>query len=145
MGRGVNYDSDAVQVWYLDSSCECNPHGCDCWDYLEESIVSAIAGRYRSLISNDGRDWVNRETRVILENDLCKISISEYCGCTSISLAPKESPYQSEAYMDNLAQHWCSQVIGGIHKVLSDNFPTSLLTKLGSFSNGESVYERAVA
>jgi|SaaInl8_150m_RNA_FD_contig_21_2737522_length_1346_multi_31_in_0_out_0_4 hypothetical protein len=168
MGRSVNYLSGATHVSYMDTSeygmrskasCEvCDEYymeeeANECcgktlsyrieydefsgrydFDYLIEDFQSKMMDRFKSLEICEEHD--GRETSIVLENSLVELGISEYCGLTSFSVRPKDSLYEYTPDLTGLAKRnaehigkWMSENIGDIQKI-------------GSFSNGEGVYER---
>src|SRR5690606_18697904 len=84
--------------------------------------------------------WIGQESHVIAENAHSIIAVSEYCGMVSISLG---SNYDRQEYWRDhspgLGKHWREQVSEKFLGTFSE------LTKVGTFSNGESVYERKVS
>jgi hypothetical protein len=134
MGRSVNYLNNAEYINYIDTlsiqdSCE--------WEDFKCNIASIIKNRYKSFSECD--EWEGNETKVILENNLAIVGISEYCGLTSISIAPKEFIYYEK---DNtaLAIKWINSISDNLEKLLDKNF--ECYRKVGTFSNGESVYSK---
>lgn len=69
-----------------------------------------------------------RETNVYLENNLLEVSVSEYCGLTYIAVAAKEGVNLGLA----------KAVANKMRAKFEENF--GQYKKVGTFSNGESVY-----
>ena len=129
MGRSVSYANGSVAVCYNDvSDFEDSWEWDDFIEYIKESAKSA----FPSL--DDCAQWLGREDHAILENSHCFIGISEYCGLAAIWLVPKDSGDRPE-----LAESWCAQVTPKFNKTFGE------LRKIGTFSNGESVFERIAA
>jgi len=141
MGRSVSTASGAVETCFLDFSedlCDevCGPEN---WDCIVESIQGVLTERFPSLSECDR--WVDREDRAILENDHASVVVSEYCGTVALCLVPKED----DGYGDptsNLHQHWCGQIGPAFRRTVAKAFPESAMVRIGTFSNGESVYRR---
>lgn len=125
MGRSVNYLSNATKVYYIF------PH--EDWDLFIEDISEGLKSVFPSL--SDCDRWDNEETKIFLENQHTEIGVSEYCGLVSISLRPIEVNYQNQ---EGLSERW----IRSIDKKMVEFFkPYNVSRKVGSFSNGEGVFE----
>lgn len=112
--EGHQYDSDN---WSSDLECTA--------DYMKELWPSLW----------DTESWPSNEVRVFLENNLVEISVSEYGGLTALCIAVKESAYDEGK--QGLARSWIKKVAP---KFLST---FGRVEKMGTFSNGESVYKKA--
>lgn len=125
MSRSVSYLNNATAVAYIDASdIEDNQE----WAWFSNDLAGRLKDLFPSL-ENTSR-WDDHETEIVLENRHCEIAFSEYCGLVSVSLRPL---YNDDT--DGLANHWCDQV--------KDKFLTiGDLVKIGTFSNGESIYKR---
>jgi hypothetical protein len=159
MGRGVNYLNRAQKITYIDNSqmghiTPLDEDGNEIegaepefdefqasqdWDDFKENLISLLTNRLSSLSAPYKPRWEDREVEIILENNLAEIGLSDYCGCTSVSIRPIDS----DGYDDfsGLASHWISQIWPGVERELKGE--NTVIRKLGTFSNGESVYERA--
>ena len=137
MGRGVMTVSDAVQIVYLEID-----YDIDEWmleDELEY-IRDTIKAKYKSF--EDANTWDGREELRVLENELAKVIVCSYMNVVSINLVPFDlSGMYNWGYTDAtpLAEHWCNQIAKGFAEL----FPGRLI-KQGTFSNGVSVYKRAI-
>lgn len=144
MGRSVNYlDNAEVILYFPFESDEDEYINRQNWDDIKENLISEIKAKLPSYYEVD--KWGNRETRIILENNLCSIGISEYCGLVSLSVAPRSETnyYGSEGqYKENFAIHHARQIEGTLEKVLCE-LGLKNLRKVGTFSNGEAVFELA--
>ena len=140
MGRGVSYLNNAETVIYFtvdgkgqDENGEFNDDICN-MDYedFESNLKYSIKAKLKSYEISD--KWDNRETKILLENGLCIIGLSEYCGCYSLSVACRGEDY--EAFALNHAKNIrntlekCLEEVGG-----------RVMYKQGTFSNGESVFK----
>ena len=108
MGRSVSYLDNAEVVIYFPIENELNEQG-ECDDFLSQlnwdDLVSNLQCEIKAKLPSYSvckNKWDNRETRIILENDLCNIGISEYCGLVSLSVAPKNETnyYGYKNYID---------------------------------------------
>lgn len=134
MGRSVNYLNDAEFKHYINTEDIQDSWE---WEDFKCNIAGIIKNRYKSFSECD--EWEGNETKIILENNLAIVGISEYCGLTSISIAPKEFRYYEK---DNtaLAIKWINSISDNLEKLLDKNF--DCYRKVGTFSNGESVYSK---
>lgn len=76
--------------------------------------------------------WPYDEVHVFLESSLVEVSVSEYCGLVALCIAPRSDLYD-ESHR-GLAVRWINSI--------SDRFLRTFgaYSKVGTFSNGESVY-----
>ena len=136
MGRSVDYDSDAIAVAYVDGSDIQDSFEFD--EYIE-SVQDYVKELWPSFDAEDR--WIGRELRLIAENSMAYIAVSEYCGLISLSLVPKTEQYLNSYYSDevalaNLTGAWTARIAPKFMKSFNQ------FNRLGSFSNGESVYQR---
>lgn len=131
MGRSVSTHRHAVATVFLHLD-EINDR--DDWDmFVEDLQDNVLQPRYPSLCACDR--WQDREDHIIMENSQVEVSVSEYCGCVAVCLAPinPDEPLhmaQAERMANNFEKH--------IQKM----FKSCAMTKVGSFSNGESFYQK---
>ena len=78
--------------------------------------------------------WLDREDHAVMENDHAYIGVSEYCGLASIWFVCK-ADYEDVDYI-GLTMAWCGKACNKFTETFGD------LTKVATFSNGESVYQR---
>lgn len=157
MGRSVNYLSDAKIVIYVDTSDygygnEIDDNGneientryydngiaIDEFDTLKEYVIELISEKYPRF--NKCNKWEGNEVHIIAENSFVNMAISEYCGLTSISFAVKSDLHYS--IPEILAEQWLTRVSANITKLLNKALGNTL-TKVGTFSNGECVFNKA--
>jgi hypothetical protein len=133
MGRSVGYLNNATGVAYVDVS-EFDEDGFD-WECFKDNIIYELTKKYPSLWECD--KWEGRECHIFLENNQVNIAVSEYMGLASISVAPKDAyEYSYDKDLSGLNAR-NAHYIG---KFIEDNFGE--YRKIGSFSNGEGVFER---
>lgn len=109
------------------------------WDYDEDNfqndvgwVTEYMQELWPSLYPVDR--WVGREVHVVLENRLVEVSVSEYCGLVALCIAPRSD---LSDYGDNtrgLGIRWAESVSERFRRTFGS------YAKLGTFSNGESVY-----
>ena len=145
MGRSVNYLDNAEIVLFFpfeggqDENGNYDEFCAELeWDDIKENLISEIKAKLPSYYEVD--KWGNRETRIILENSLCSIGISEYCGLVSLSVAPRQNDY--DAWHESFAVRHANQIESTLEKVLCE-LGLKNLRKVGTFSNGEAVFELA--
>lgn len=126
MARSVYVPSRAAEVVYADASwMECGYE----FDDAIDSAREALKAKYPSL--SDADRWIGREGRVILENKLVSIVVSEYCGLVAIS-AVVEDGYGAlaERFGNNIDLAPAAAAFG------------DELVCRGRFSNGEAIFDR---
>jgi len=128
MGRSVSYPAGAVAVGYRDVS------DMDQWDWtnFEEWIEDTAQECWPSLDHCD--EWLGREDHALLENSHCYIGVSDYCGLAAIWLV-----YKDDGEYPQLAEAWTFQIKDKFEKMYSD------FRKIGTFSNGEAIFEKIAA
>ena len=152
MGRSVSTPYNATAVAYapievepyedIDDDGEAvtvEPSELD-FQFAFESMVEDLQNHAPTLWPSlrECDKWLDREDHALLENDLCYMGVSEYCGMVAYWIVPK-SDYRagySDQHVDNLCDHWVSQIADKFVKTFGT------LRRIGTFSNGESVYER---
>ena len=129
MGRSVDYLNNAHKVFYATFEGE------DEWEWSDfsDNITYGLKAKFASLAHC--KKWDGRETRIFLENNLCEVGISEYCGLVSISIRAKEG-------LESLGENWIDKIYANFEKVIRENCG-DVYKKVGSFSNGEGVFEKA--
>ncbi len=130
MGRGVETIGENVLYFDTENFTD-NFEWCDLIDNLRHGLTAAFS----SLEFTD--QWASypyRENRGILENSHIIIYVSEYGGCGAVSVVISEDEHP------DLADYWLSQVWKRFTKIVGEN--VDLLNRIGTMSNGVSVYEK---
>ena len=144
MGRSVNYLNNARVIIYFEADWmgqqedgEINEdiYTMDCEDFIS-NLQYGIKARLKSYYIPDKNTWDNNETKIILQNNLCNIGISEYCGCWSLSVAVKNDYDIKEA----LANNHADKIRNTLEKCINE-FDGKVLNRIGTFSNGCGVFE----
>jgi len=145
MGRSVSTHRHAIATQYIV------PEGndlYDAWDYFLDDIRNILNGEAgvdsgmmingRAFTGFDGYKeddrWAGREDLVILSGELSEISVSEYDGVVAICLAPLDPDNDSHVSA-------CRRATPYFNAILQAAFGKQAIKKVGTFSNGESVYE----
>lgn len=107
------------------------PAECD-WEYIVDTFKSDIKVLYPSTWEAD--KWVGREDHAIMANNYCFFGISEYCGTIAYWAVLRGDLQWAE---EGRAEHWFNQIGPRFHKTFSTMY------RIGGFSDGTSVYQRA--
>lgn len=153
MGRSVSYPHNATVVTY--KPIEVEPYEDidedgetvtvepsefdyqDAFDSMVEDLQEYAPTLWPSLRKCD--KWLDREDHALLENDLCYIGISEYCGLVALWIVPKTDEYAgyySDAHVANLCDRWVDQIRDKFIKTFG------AYHKVATASNGESFYRK---
>ena len=134
MGRGVEYIGD--NVVYFDAVNFQEDYE---WGNLIDQLQDDLVTQYPSMCRTDRFAAFYDESRIIVENNLVSMSISEYCGCGAVSVfVCQELDYRIP---EALAEHWLDQCWSGIKKRIENHF-SAVLNKIGTMSNGVSAYKK---
>jgi hypothetical protein len=131
MGRSVSTHRHAVATVYLNPEIEDEDFGWD--DFLSDLRDNVLVRRYPSL--EPCNRWLDREDHIILQNQFCEVSVSEYCGCVAVCLAPADP---DDAYK----VAWCERVAASFERYVEKCYRSCAMRRIGGFSNGESVYQK---
>lgn len=150
MGRSVDYLNRAEKVnffpwptlWVYDEDTDSDIETDELWDAADviADIREYITDKFPSF--DRCSRWDGRETHIILEGYGVEIGLSEYCGLASLSVRVDEGPLEysedDAAYeADRLkAIQWITENWDEAAK------PWGQYRKIGTFSNGEGVYEQ---
>lgn len=108
------------------------------WDEFVDGLRAAFKRAFPSMYDCD--EWLGREDHALLENGHAYIGVSEYMGLVSVWCVPKEDMYGNES---PLAARWCESIESKAEDLV-DSIATRLV-RVGTFSNGESLYLKAPA
>ena len=143
MGRSVNYLNNAERVnyfqwpvlWVYDEDTDTDVETDEYWDAREviEDIQETIISNFPEF--DRCNRWDGREVHVILEGYGVEIGLSEYCGLASLSVRVLECYDLDDQDAYDKALKW-----------IDDNWDDASkywnrYQKIGTFSNGESIYE----
>ena len=150
MGRSVSYADNYSAIAYVDVSdfgtCE-NEDGEEFdndfqaqinWDFWLENVQEQIMGKWGSFVTCN--KWLEREVHAILANDFAYITVSSYGGLASLCLVSRyeydDVCYDESQRMANLSKGFCGRIASRFEKMFGE------YRKIGSFSNGEGVFEK---
>lgn len=114
--------------------------GQDTFEWMLEDTLARVQEMFPSMKPADY--WIDRELHVIAENSHSIVTVSEYCGMVAICLGDnydRENYWYNDAPTHNLGVKWREQVQDKFLTVFSE------FNKLGTFSDGTSVYEKTGA
>ncbi len=156
MGRSVSTPHNATVVTYKAITVEpyedededgntITVEPCDedygfAFDSMVEDLQEYAPTLWKSLRKCD--QWLDREDHALLENDLCWIGISEYCGLVAYWVVPKSEEY-NRGYDDDNIGNLCDQWVDQVRIKFIKTF--GAYHKVATFSNGEAVFERNAA
>lgn len=129
MGRSVYVPSDAAIVAYIDVSEYEEDFD---FDDLIDNIAYELKAKYPSF--EPCKAYIGREGYIFLSNMLVKVGISEYCGLASVFIVPEEE-------VNALALNFANKIEAGFIEAIN-NAAGPVYKKIGSFSNGEGVFEK---
>lgn len=108
------------------------------WDFWLENVQEEAMSAWSTFTKCD--EWLEDEVHAILENDFAYITVSEYCGLASLCVVQRyeydQSGYRWLQGKENLAKGWCGRIASRFEKMFGE------YRKIGTFSNGEGVFER---
>ena len=148
MSRSVSTHHEAIVTQYLAPVLEGESDELyHLWDdFLDDirNILTGEAGVDSGLILNGhpftgfegyiaADRWAGREDHVILEGELTEISVSEYGGIVAVCLAPLNPDDESHVSTCHRAEPY-------FKAILQKAFPNQCLSRYGTMSNGEGVY-----
>lgn len=125
------------------------PH-CDSMDFIEqdsqllyddfnEDLKTLLVEAFPSLTSDE--KWLGREDRALLSNAYAYFGWSEYCGLVAVWAAAKEKDYRASEAWYSMRDKWISSIEKRFTQTVGRAWGTPL-AKLGTFSNGEAVFQR---
>lgn len=128
MGRSVSTHRHAVATVYLHPELDHE----DAWtDFMNDLRGNVLPEIFPSLTECDR--WQDREDHVIMENEHCEISVSEYCGLVAVCLAPRDPD-------NGFSIAWCERFYGSFTVKLEKMFKSCALRSIGRASNGEQFF-----
>lgn len=114
---------------FCDAGCDHSDEYQDLLDWIQSTVIEMFPSM------SEADSWYDREVHIIAENAHSMVGVSEYCGLVSVSLGERTEYgyyYDSSA----LGAHWRAQVADKFLKAFGE------YQKLGTFSNGESVFQK---
>jgi hypothetical protein len=134
MGRSVMTHNDACYNIYLPCEVEDEFQ----WEMFVDDCVYRLRDVAESFCDiRDYDNWHQRECKEIVDNNLAFVTISHYVSVASLSFIVRRKKYIHEKPKENLAYSWLGQMKPQFRKAFPER-----LAKKGTFSNGNSVYEK---
>ena len=137
--RGIIFESDIIYPEGHDFDSDEQPQ----YDYLDfseflDELKKVLHKSFSSLRHCDR--WIGNENHVILENGPAEVSVAEYCGLISVSLAPKDG--SDEDYDQETGRNaiWSGRVANHFRECLHKRYKPFALILLGTASNGEAFF-----
>lgn len=159
MGRSVNHLNDAFEVVFFDyPTIEDYNEETGQWeptdkpedfDYVLDGIRESIKSEFPEY--TNCKRWEGRDVMIFLEGYGTEIAISEYCGLATLSIRIDEEELkytlsgneydceeweQAEKEEREKIEKWMSENVSRIFAGYGE------YVKLGTFSNGESIYTK---
>lgn len=109
----------------------------DVFHWYLVGIQDMLAEQWKSFEPVDR--WIGQELHVIAENAHSLVTISEYGGSVAICLGPnydRGDYWRDPSEISGLGENWRNKISERFEKRFST------LQKLGTFSNGESVFQK---
>lgn len=141
MGRGVNTVSNSEYVGYIRCAFDEFDEFGESVDEVIDDLIYSIKLGLPSLDEPWKSVW-DGEAKLVLENNLVNVWLSEYCGTISVCVTPVEDDGYNDRYFGGLSINWINQVSNTLDKILKSSMGTAM-NKLGTMSNGVSVFENA--
>jgi hypothetical protein len=143
-GMSPPWDEEAEDFDYIAEPVYCEHTAEDDWDSFKERLAEGFAKYYPSLdLDFKSRNW-DGETQIIASNKLVEVGLSEYCGLLSLSVRPLDEHPWLNYSQSPIGERFARQV--NLDKVLAHALgEEAVLRKVGTFSNGESVYRSVAA
>ena len=108
------------------------------FDDFNEDLKTLLKEAFPSLTADE--KWLGREDKALLSNSYAYFGWSEYCGLVAAWVAAKEEDWNSSAW-EAMRDRWIASIEKKFAKTIAKSWGTPL-TKLGTFSNGESVFQK---
>jgi hypothetical protein len=109
------------------------------YDDFAEDLEILLKEAFPSLTPDE--KWLGREDKALLSNSYAYCGWSEYCGLVAVWVAAKEPGYQASSAWEALRDKWIASIEKKFAKTVGKSWGTPL-TKVGTFSNGESVFQK---
>lgn len=84
--------------------------------------------------------WLGREDKALLSNTYAYFGWSEYCGLVAVWVAAKEPDYRASSAWGAMRGKWIASIEKRFARTVGKAWGKPL-TKLGTFSNGECVFQ----
>ena len=112
------------------------------FDDFAEDLETLLKEAFPSL--NPDEKWLGREDKAILENAYAYFGWSEYCGLVAVWVAAKEPDYRASSAWEAMQDRWIKSIEKRFAKTAAKAWGVPL-AKVGTFSNGGSVFQKKEA
>ncbi len=109
------------------------------YDDFAEDLETLLKEAFPSL--NPDEKWLSREDKALLSNAYSYFGWSEYCGLVAVWVSAKEPDWNSSSAWEAMRDKWISSIEKKFAKTVAKSWGTPL-TKVGTFSNGEAVFQK---
>ena len=108
------------------------------FDDFNEDLKTLLAEAFPSLTEDE--KWLGREDQALLSNSYAHFGWSEYCGLVAVWVAAKGPDYRASSAWEAMRDKWLASIEKKFAKVVGRAWGVPLI-KVGTFSNGESVFQ----
>lgn len=108
------------------------------FDDFNEDLKTLLVEAFPSLTSDE--KWLGREDRALLSNGYAYFGWSEYCGLVSVWVSAKEKDWNASGAWYSMRDKWIASIEKKFAKTVAKAWGVPL-TKVGTFSNGECVFQ----
>lgn len=149
MSRSVSVPSGAAEVFYFPARVYEEEDSFLAhieFEEMVEDIKNILISRLPAMEDVEDDAWIGDECRVIMDNDLIVVSLSEYSGLCCLAFVPKAEIDESvwePIRTKEFARAWSARVRESVQDALS-TIGCQPLRRIGTFSNGEAVFEKIV-
>lgn len=109
------------------------------YDDFAEDLKNLLKEAFPSLAPDE--KWLGSEDKALLSNTYAYFGWSEYCGLVAAWVAEKDPDYRASSAWEAMRDKWISSIEKKFAKTVAKSWGVPL-TKLGTFSSGESVFSK---
>lgn len=106
---------------------------------FSDDLETLLKEAFPSLTADE--KWLGREDKALLSNAYAYFGWSEYCGLVAVWVAAKEPGYPSSQAWEAMQGKWIASIEKRFAKTVGKAWGTPL-RKVGTFSNGEAVFQK---
>ena len=109
------------------------------YEDFNEDLETLLKEAFPSLTADE--KWLGREDKALVSNSYAYFGWSEYCGLVAVWVSAKEPDYRASSAWEAMRDKWIASIEKKFAKVVGRAWGVPL-TKIGTFSNGESVFQK---
>ena len=109
------------------------------FDDFDEDLKILLQEAFPSL-SPDER-WLGREDQALLSNSFAHFGWSEYCGLVAVWVSAKEKDWNASSAWYSMRDKWIASIEKKFAKTVGLAWGVPL-TRVGTFSNGEVIFQK---